>query len=347
MKRLWHHSLFFDAMGTLYRYVLFIFQRQTNTAMKVKTIIFYLSILAVLATTACSNKKESKEQVDKLTIGVMSSMDYLPLAVAQKSGFFADEGVEVEIRKFYSANERDAALQSNNLDGTILDYTGGAIQLSGGIPIQFTSQCDGTFVLMTGQNSDFNTVSDLKDKKIAISRNTVIDFCTDMIFRQSTGEAIEYEAIEINKIPLRLEMLNNGKIDATMLPEPFVSIAKLDGNKGIISMDDLGVKITGIAFLQKAIEEKPEALRKMYRAYNKAVVEINSKSAEGLKEVLVKEVGFPEDVLNLLTLPHFSFAQLPQTSDMNKVEEWLKEKNLIKEDFDIVTLTAPGFIPQH
>lgn len=69
--------------------------------MKAKQIVFYLSMLAVLITTACSNKRENKEQIDKLTIGVMSSMDYLPLAVAQKSGFFADEGVEVEIRKFY------------------------------------------------------------------------------------------------------------------------------------------------------------------------------------------------------------------------------------------------------
>ena len=80
-----------------------------------------------------------------LNMGVMSSMDYLPLAVAQSNGYFEKEGLTVNLQKFFSANDRDAAIQSGNLDGSILDYTGAAIQKAGGVELFFTSQCDGTF----------------------------------------------------------------------------------------------------------------------------------------------------------------------------------------------------------
>lgn len=305
-----------------------------------------VSLFLTLFISACgSSKKEQVSETDKLIIGVMSSMDYLPIAVAQQSGYFSDNGLEVEIHKFYSANERDAALQSNNLDGSILDYTGGAIQLAGGIPLYFTSQCDGTFELIVSNSSNINSVSDLKDKKIAVSRNTVIDFCTDLAMQKSGLKSDDAELIEINKIPLRLEMLNNDKIDASMLPDPFASIAKRDGNKSIISMSDLDVRVTGIAFLQKTMDEKPEALKKLYIAYNKAVEKINASTTGELEEILTKELGFPADAVPLIVLPKFSTAQLPQQTDLAEVEKWLKAKELIKKDFDISTIVADGFIP--
>ena len=302
-------------------------------------------ILSFMISACGSDKKQNSDKTDKLILGVMSSMDYLPIAVAQQNGYFSENDLEVEIRKFYSANERDAALQSNNLDGTILDYTGGAIQLAGGIPLHFTSQCDGTFELIVSNSSNINSVQDLKDKKIAVSRNTVIDFCTDLALQKSGLRSDDAELIEINKIPLRLEMLNNDKIDASMLPDPFATIAKRDGNRSIITMNDLGVRVTGIAFLQKTIEEKPEALKKLYKAYNKAVEKINSGTTEQLEETLIKELGFPADAVNLVVLPEFSPAQLPQQSDLEEVEKWLKSKELIKDEFDISTIVAGGFIP--
>ena len=150
----------------------------------------YILCLAFLATflAACTNsgnKSTAKDGNIPLNIGVMSSMDYLPLAVAQENGFFEQEGVNVTIHKFYSANERDAAFQSGNLDGTILDYTGAAIQRAGGINLKMTSQCDGSFVLVAGKESGVVSIQDLKDKRLAVSRNTVIDFCTDLVLQQA------------------------------------------------------------------------------------------------------------------------------------------------------------------
>lgn len=316
--------------------------------MRVKPLYILSMMLLASFLLACtnSNKKSAyKDGNTQLNIGVMSSMDYLPLAVAMDNGFFEQEGVNVTIHKFYSANERDAAFQSGNLDGTILDYTGAAIQLAGGINLKVTSQCDGTFVLISNNESGVSNIQDLKDKRLAVSRNTVIDFCTDLVLQEANIALDDVNKVEINKIPLRLEMLRNGKIDATMLPDPFATIALASGNKSVIDIDDLDLRVTGIAFHDEVIAEKQEGIKSFYRAYNMAIELIKSQPVSTFESVLIAEIGFPAEFIDNLQLPNYTIAQLPQEKDLERVEQWLKAKNLVTANFDINTLIATGLIP--
>ncbi len=316
--------------------------------MHIKPIYILPLLFIVLLFLGCTNKSKntsSNNESTHLTIGVMSSMDYLPLAVAQQNGLFEEEGVNITIHKFYSANERDAAFQSNNLDGTIIDYTGAAIQRAGGINLRITSQCDGTFVLIAGKDSEVNNINDLKGKQVAISRNTVIDFCTDMVLQKADLQLDDIDRVEINKIPLRLEMLKNGKIDATMLPDPFVTIALQDGNRSIIDIKEMDIDVTGIAFHERVIEQKKEALQRFYRAYNQAIALINSQPAAQFHSLLISEIGFPEELVANITLPTYTVAQLPQEEDLARVTAWLKSKKLVPDSFDISTIISDDLIP--
>ena len=54
-----------------------------------------------------------------LILGIMPSVDYLPIAIASEQGFFDDS---VELVRFSSPMERDAALQTGSVDGSITDY---------------------------------------------------------------------------------------------------------------------------------------------------------------------------------------------------------------------------------
>ena len=316
--------------------------------MRIKPLHILLLLLTTALMVGCTysgNKSTDKEGNSQLNIGVMSSMDYLPLAVAQENGFFEKEGISVTIHKFYSANERDAAFQSGNLDGTILDYTGATIQRSGGIKLKMTSQCDGSFVMVSGKDSGVKKIQDLKGNKIAVSRNTVIDFCTDLVLQQANIAQDDVDKVEINKIPLRLEMLRNGKIDATMLPDPFTSIALASGNKSVIDINELDLRVTGIAFHDEVIAEKENAIKSFYKAYNSAIELLNSQPTSTFESVLISEIGFPAEFVGNVQLPNYTMAQLPQPKDLERVELWLKAKNLVPSDFDINTLIATGLIP--
>lgn len=316
--------------------------------MHIKSIYILSLVLLASLLLACTNKGNKASDSDKnsqLNIGVMSSMDYFPIAVAKEKGYFEQEGVSVTINKFYSANERDAAFQSGNLDGTILDYTGAAIQRAGGVNLKLASQCDGSFVLVATNESEINSINDLKNKRLGVSRNTVIDFCTDRVLQEANIALSDVDKVEINKIPLRLEMLRNGRIDATMLPDPFVTIALEGGNKKVIDIKDMDLRVTGIVFHDDVIAEKEAAIKSFYRAYNLAIKLINTQPTSSFYDLLIAEVGVPSELVSKIELPTFTKGQLPQERDLQKVGQWLKAKDLVPADFDINTLIATDLIP--
>lgn len=301
-------------------------------------------LLVALVLFSCTNGKKT-EQNQTLQFGVMASMDYVPVAVAKAKGYFEAEGVEVNLQKFFSANDRDAAIQSGNLDGSIIDYTGAAIQKAGGVQLFFTSQCDGTFELIAGKHLQAASDNVLEGKNFAIARNTVIDFCTDMVLKNANINQNQVTKSEINKIPLRLEMLRNEKIDLTVLPDPFATMAKADGKKAITSMKEMGLHVTGIVFMQSALENKKSAIQAFYRAYNRAITDLQQLPISDFRDILIAEIGFPEQLADQVQLPDYQPAKVPQATDLQIVSEWLKEKNLVPAEFDITTITNADFIP--
>lgn len=74
----------------------------------------------------------------EITIGVMPDTDSLPFIIAAEKGFFAEEGVKVNIQQFKSAMDRDAAMQSGNLDGSVSDVLAAAFARSGGFDVRIT-----------------------------------------------------------------------------------------------------------------------------------------------------------------------------------------------------------------
>jgi NitT/TauT family transport system substrate-binding protein len=304
-----------------------------------KHILF--SILSIsLLLSACSGKEQENKNIPSLSVGVMSSMDYLPLAVAQREGYFTQHGVEVKIRKFMSANERDMAFLSGTVDGGVTDYTSAALLASGGFDTKLTSRCQAPFYIVAGAQSGINNLSELKGKKIAVSQNTVIDFCVDMALASVNLTPADVEKVEINKIPARFEMLRNNKIDATGLPNPFALIAAGDGCKLLVSVDSLKYTVTGMVFSQKAIDSKSEAIRKMYAAYNDGVAYLNTHTAADIKDILVKDFQFPEAVAGKVSIPAYTDAQPVASTDRDIMEviKWLGEKNLLKADFKVENL---------
>ena len=88
----------------------------------------------------------SKEP-EEIVIGLMPDTDSLPFIIAQEKGFFRDMGAKVRLVPFKSAMDRDAALQSGNLDGAVSDLLAAVFAKSGGFDVKVTSATDGTYWL--------------------------------------------------------------------------------------------------------------------------------------------------------------------------------------------------------
>lgn len=299
-----------------------------------KTICFICSFLLLLA--SCKSKKEQYEiytDLQPLKLGAMSSMDYLPYVIAEKQGIYDSLGLDLSIVKFFSANDRDAAFQSGNIDGTVIDYTGAALQQANGIPLAIVMENDGYFHFIAGRSSNITDIKQLKGKNIAVSRNTVIEYSTDQVLAKAGLSPDAVNKPEINKIPLRLEMLQNGQIDASIFPDPFATMAMRNGHNSLITTKDLGISVTGTIFSKKALTDKRREIEVLIRGYNLGVEYIKKHPQSEWKDILVQDAGVPEIMTGDILLPQYKEAKLPSPKDLQSTLVWLKSKQLIPASY--------------
>lgn len=283
-----------------------------------------------------------------LIVGVMPSLDYLPLAIAEREGYFTELNLPVTIQLFFSANERDAAFQSKVIDGTVIDYTGAIIQHASGVDLRLTSRCDAPFYILASPASQVTSMNALKGHSVAVSQNTVIDYLVDKALHSAQLTAQDVTKVEINRIPIRYEMLVNNKIDATGLPNPFALLAQKAKASVLTSNSDLNLSITGIMFTKTALEEKTEAIGKLYQAYAKGVDYLKAHSLKDIEDILVDRFGYTKELTEEAEVPVYNAPALPDEESIRQVTAWLKERELIAQDYDPFTagLLDGQFLPQ-
>ena len=308
-----------------------------------------LFLASSLLLFSCDNGAKKEGQTDasgtaetelSLKIGAMPSMDILPFLVAQKTGVYDSLGLQLEIVKFYSANDRDAALQSHNVEGTVIDYTGAMMQEAAGIPVRLVMKLDGYFLLMARPGLEAASASDLKGTRIGVSSNTVIEYATDLMLREAGLSSKDISKVEVNKIPLRMEMLRGGKMDATVLPDPFITITQAEGMKALASTQEMGISVTGLLLTQETLTEKADAVALLLQGYDLGVDYIRSHSISALKEILTSELGFPEALAEKTVLPAFTHREKPSREDIEGTHRWLLEKGLVPEVYSPDSLVA-------
>lgn len=299
-----------------------------------KILLLSMLILALALAAGCGNYNDkTQKDLQTITIGLMPDTDSLPFIIAKEKGYFAEEGIEVNIQQYKSAMDRDSALQSGNLDGAVSDMLAVAFAKAGGFDVKVTSFTDGSYKLIASKDAGINNVKALAGKDVAVSRNTIIEYVTDQILAKEGMDSESINKVIIPQIPTRLEMLQNGKLAAATLPEPMASIAVSNGCTYVTGSDELGINPGVILFTAKTVDNKTAEIAAMYRAYNKAVDYLNNTSRDEYIDLVVEKGGFPPAAKEVLKLPEYHKAALPKESDVTDCIKWLNNKGLVKEHF--------------
>ncbi|NLL18968.1 MAG: ABC transporter substrate-binding protein, partial [Clostridia bacterium] len=215
---------------------------------KQRIIILLLAGLLVLTAASCSSQKAADPATETLKLGVLSLEDILPMVVANEKGYFAEEGLTVELIPFQSTVESQSAIQSGDIDGMMNDMVVAALLKESGTDLKVTSvTLEATderrrFAIVVSPDSDIKTVADLKGRELGISFNSIIEYTTDEMLVAAGVSPEEVNKTAIPKIPVRLEMLINNNIEAANLPDPLITFAEFNGCKTII--DDRGRSIS-------------------------------------------------------------------------------------------------------
>ena len=303
--------------------------------MRFKKIITSVMAIAMIgAMTGCSKTVEVTTKVSDakettLRLGVMGSIDAIPLVIAKEKGYFEKEGINLDLQIFKAAKDRDAALQAKELDGVLADEVAMSIYQNSGINMQITGATNGVYTLVAGKDSGIDSITDLKGKKMGISERTMMDYLADYIATENGMEAKDIEKIAIPAMPARLEALRNNQIDAAILPAPFNDIAIADGSKEITKIYNSEIMISSLGFLQDIIDSNPDAIKGFYKAYNEAIEYVNNTDISEYEDIVISTVGYSEDARGNIVLPEFKLNYLPSEERVQAVFDWSFENKII------------------
>lgn len=178
-----------------------------------------------------------------LTIGLMPAVDSIPLIVAEAEGFFSDEGLDVTLEVFRDQLYREAALQANAIDGTVSDLVNAIRSWANGADYRVISSTQGVFSVVTSAQSGIRSLAewpaDPATVRTGLLEDSIINYAARRMLAAAGADPTRIRIIPTLQIPVRMEMLVAGELDAAVLPEPVTRMATAAGATEIVSTDVL------------------------------------------------------------------------------------------------------------
>lgn len=305
--------------------------------LKKRVLLMGATLMAILAgcgnepTNDSTSASSSEAEVTTLTVGVMPSTDNIPLLIAHEQGFDVAHGVDLDIQSFSAARDRDAAFQAEEVDGINSDLVAFSNYIEGGMDVKVTSATYGEFDLITNDTSA-ETIADLAGQDIVIANNQGPEYAVTMMLEEAGLSKTDVNLVDVPPVPSRVELLQNDQAQAAIVPEPFVTIATADGLKKLSSTRDAGVNPFILCFPQEVIDEKAEAIRGMYDAYNEAVAWMKTQDSDAYIQLFIDEIGFPETLKDQIEVPDYPEISQATDEDIRSAFEWSQEKGLLTKE---------------
>jgi len=273
-------------------------------------------------------------QAEKLRIGLIPIADTILLRVAERDGHFAREGLEVELIPFQSTVEKDAAAAAGRLDGYFCEVISVIVHRAAGVDFVAVAATSHTgpetrfFGLVTAPGSSARSLDDLKGRGLAIARQSIVDFLAD-IFLEKAGHPADFlKRRDIRKIPVRLQMLLAGQVEAALFPEPLLSIAEQAGGRVLLDDRDLDMPLALVALAG------PKATPANVRALRAAL----ARAAEAINRDPAAYVGLMTEAR--LIPPELAATYRPPLSDPDKIPGRLPSRELFKAYVDYLVRTG-------
>jgi len=281
---------------------------------KTTTLLIALLMTVTLIFAGCQGAPAAPVDDMKLKIGIMPAVDSAPILLAEKKGYFKELGLEMDIQVYNNAANRESALQSGELDGAMTDLIAFVNNVQNGMDIKITTSTDGSFPFLLKKG-----FVEQKNIKIGMMEISVSNFLSDQFLKDN----YEMEKIFINEIPARLEMIKAGQLDMANLPEPIASMGELGGLEKVVYNNPDDFMPEAMVFTGKVLKDKEKALALFHQAYNKAVEDIKNNDDEA-RDVLIEKMALNPEIKDLMTLPQYHAARVPDEAYMNKVIDWVE-----------------------
>lgn len=277
-----------------------------------------IAILAAAA-LACAAAPAAAQKKEKVVASWLPIMQTLAYYVALEEGLFDKAGIEIESVKFQSPNQIIDSLVSGRADF-------GPPGAAAGITVLAESQFPGTFKvfglqgggikvdrindgLIVKTDSPIRSFADLKGRSLGhlpgIQWRTI---SRHMVRRSGLDPDKDVRLVEL-AVPLQVQAVVAGSVDATLSLEPVGSIAEASGEARRAMVNPVATIVadpfySGVAVLTtKFIKERPAVARKVVEVIDQATRLANGNYPK-YRASLAKYTPIPADKVAIVAQPY-------------------------------------------
>ncbi len=317
-------------------------------------------IMSVALTQACTTPALEQRQprdLVRLKVNAGPFMSNSALFIAQEEGYFAEQGLEVELSRL-STREVIAAVGQGDID-----VAAGAITISA-----LNSMVKGTHMAIVAEkgyydpatcgseslvarsnlvaNGELDHHAQIEGMRIAYRQVTVEGYVLDQ-FLSPVG--LTFDDIEQVDIPTvaELEALQKGSLDIVATTEPWVTRMVASGAGVVyVSFQDVVPNFQNavVYFGPTLIEGHPNAGRRFMIAYLKAVRQYNQGKTERNLEIIAEYTGLERELLEDVCLPTLRDDGQINIQSVLDFQVWAVEKGYLDSTVAEDQFWDPSFV---
>ncbi len=302
-----------------------------------------ITLSIAIALTACGGNNGSGENVSsdagkdgykygKIDIpGKDGALCGAPIYIAYEKGFFKEEGFDVNL---ISADTETRKIGLNNGNIPIVN---GDFQyfpsIEEGVKVKVVDGLhNGCIKFIVKKDSPIKGVNDLKGKRIAIDEVGGTPHQVASVWLEKAGISAKQEDKEVTFVPftdgnLEIEAVKNGDVDVAALWDPHGSVAEKSGEYRVIfdlSTDPVfaGKYCCFLYASEKVLNDNPEKVAAILKAYNKAQAWIAANPEEAVNIISDKKYSSIEDKeLAVKLIKSYQYPSAEQQAAGNHVKE--------------------------
>ena len=211
-------------------------------------------------------------QLTKVRISYSSrSNSNTPFIIALNKGFFAEEGMDVEL---IQVNPRLAATAVINGDLDLTTTFGTTLRsIIGGFPIKFVAVAVKKSEHILVVRPEIKEIRDLNGKKLGVATLFGSDQrAAEEMLKGKGFSPTMMKPIALGESPVRAQALRAGLVDAISITSPFDLSLKSEGFRFLAGPQDVQIALptSGLAVSHRTLQQNPQLVKRAVRALLKA-----------------------------------------------------------------------------
>jgi len=251
-----------------------------------------------------------------LAAGLLQAADLTPVKVghllvpgqgkifiAQDLGYFAEQGLKVELVEFQNSADGLSALRAGKLDFAVFGATAPLFHIAKGADIRIVGGIhneDAALITTAANAAAIKNVADLKGRKVAVVRLSSADTALrGRLLDLGIVPGKDIQIFELKSPPAVIEAVRSGEVDAGTVWEPHIVRAVESGLKVVATSHDLlpGHPCCRLSVQARDITERPQVIEGFLAALLKAE-KFGHEHRDAAVDIITKYLKLDRHIIN-------------------------------------------------